>query len=517
MSCLTAERLEEIAAGLAPEAGEHEHLDACPECASALADLRLDEELIGELRGDLRDNDLRFGPYRFCRELTSGGMSIVYLGQAPDGSGVVIKACRQPRMLPSFRTELETLSRCTRLGLAGVVRLIDADLEHRPPYLVTEFHACGSLAERLQTLGPMPLAELAPLALDLAATLAALEKEGIVHGDLKLANILMRRDGRACLADLGSARSAKAQETLPLAAALSLVCVSPEQARGEAPLPASDVFSFGLLVHELASGLHPFAGKSSWETIANILNQPPRLSDALPSGIRSLISRCLAKNPAERPDFAAIAALSSGELLADRLSNEELRQAAASSSLGIRQDQPGELPELQTRNLILIASLTTLLLAGIPVLVGSLKTEAAPHLGAAAPRETLLARIDAALLPESPLRRCDRKLPILLCTPQGLSPDQLESRLATLRPALLRAQVVLAMPAADFQRLRDPETRSRAGLISPAALSSLGIEGPKEAMPFLLLPGDKADFTPIDPARLDAAIPPAREIDGPLP
>jgi eukaryotic-like serine/threonine-protein kinase len=139
----------------------------------------------------------------------------------------------------------------------------------------------------------------------IAEALSAAHASGTVHGDIKPENILARPDGYIKIVDFGLARKLSA-ETIGTPPALgTLRYLSPEQARGECLTPASDIFSFGLVLYELLTGQHAFASSSSIETTQAILTRdlkaPSTIRPSLSPPLNKLICTMLAKNPSERP------------------------------------------------------------------------------------------------------------------------------------------------------------------------------------------------------------------------
>jgi len=159
----------------------------------------------------------------------------------------------------------------------------------------------------------LPRIELLAIALQISEALAAAHTAGTVHGDIKPENILVRRDRYVKIVDFGLARKVTT-ETIASGMLLGLGTLrymSPEQARGEELTPASDIFSFGLVLYELATGRHPFAGLSALEAMDAIRNQQPAaplsINPSLPERLDRLIMAMLAKDAAARPDAQNVA------------------------------------------------------------------------------------------------------------------------------------------------------------------------------------------------------------------
>ena len=321
MKCLSEERLIELIEDGAPESLEEEHLAACHACSQTLQELRQGSELLSEFRPAAAPSQpiptLTFGDYEKCREIACGAMSRVYLSRAPDGRQVAVKVCRDQALLDSFSNEIKMLQRCQSAGVPHILPLLDARLDHLPAFIVTPYFAAGNLSRALQSRPPQDIPVL-PFAMALARSLAALAELGIVHGDLKASNILIDAAGIPCLADLGGARRVVTpgqSSTLSVQGLghMSLISMSPEQARGQSLSPASDVFSFGIILYQLACGRHPFDGGTSWEMAAKILSEAapdprPWLKPELRGRFAALLEACLSKDPAQRPTARKIVA-----------------------------------------------------------------------------------------------------------------------------------------------------------------------------------------------------------------
>jgi len=319
MNCLGEERLILLADGLAPEPAEEAHLAGCSRCADALQGFRDANALVAEFLPPVPfaevDDGLSFGPYTGCREIACGAMSRVYRGRDAEGREVAVKVCRDSALLDSFSNEVKMLQRCAAAGVPGVIPLLDARLEHLPAFIVTPYCPRGTLSRQIQEKRVDDELVLG-VASGLAETLAALAELGIVHGDLKASNILLDQAGRPCLADLGGARRVEVpgqSSTLSHKGPghMSLISMSPEQARGQELSPASDIFSLGVILYQLATDRHPFAGGTSWEMASRILTETPAdprplLAPRFRGRFAELLEACLAKDPSLRPAAAAL-------------------------------------------------------------------------------------------------------------------------------------------------------------------------------------------------------------------
>jgi len=203
-----------------------------------------------------------------------------------------------------FEREAQTAA---ALSHPNIVRIYDYGLADGRPYLVLEYLAGGTLADRLDSPDALTGSEAEQIARDIAAALAHAHAQGVVHRDLKPSNILFGADGRAKLVDFGIARSS-GQETLTEAGSLlgTAAYMSPEQAAGETPVgEATDVYSFGVILFQMLSGRLPFDGDSPLElALKHRTAAPPALKSYRPDAparLASLVSHALAKDPAGRP------------------------------------------------------------------------------------------------------------------------------------------------------------------------------------------------------------------------
>ncbi|WP_374777773.1 protein kinase [Streptomyces sp. NBC_01310] len=173
------------------------------------------------------------------------------------------------------------------------------------PWIVMEMVRGGSLYDRLES-GPMPTADVVRLGLDVLSALRAAHAEGILHRDVKPANVLLRPDGSAVLTDFGIAAL---HDSTGLTATGVLIgspeYIAPERVRGEEGLAASDLWSLGMLLYVAAEGVHPLRRATSLATVVAVLDEP------IPAPVRSgplgpVLERLLVRDPAARPDGAQL-------------------------------------------------------------------------------------------------------------------------------------------------------------------------------------------------------------------
>jgi eukaryotic-like serine/threonine-protein kinase len=256
----------------------------------------------------------KLGPYEITGVIGAGGMGEVYRARDTRlGREVAIKVLPQEVAADAERlTRFEREARsASALNHPHIVTIHDFAASHGETYLVMELVRGESLRSMLAR-GPLPPRRLFAIAAGIADGLAAAHEAGLVHRDLKPENVMVTGDGTPKILDFGLVKSSRLPAGLtesPTQAQMShtgLVLgtpgyMSPEQARGEPVDVRSDQFALGLILHEMATGRHPFARATSLETLAATLNDDPEpLGGAWPEPFAWVVERCLAKHPRER-------------------------------------------------------------------------------------------------------------------------------------------------------------------------------------------------------------------------
>jgi YVTN family beta-propeller protein len=270
----------------------------------------------------------RAGSYRLLGRLGNGGMGQVFLGRSAGGRPVAVKVIRADlagdrEFRARFRREVAAARQVNSLYTAPVV---DADLDGVVPWLATTYVAGPSLADAVADHGPLPAGAVLALAAGLAEGLAAIHASGVVHRDLKPANVLLADDGPR-LIDFGISLAVEASTLTHTGMVVgSPGFMSPEQAEGGEVGPPSDVFSLGAVLTFAATGEGPFGTGSLAALVYRVVHASPSL-DRVPDAMRSLVERCLAKEPGERPSASELLAeLGDTTLMADWLPEQIIRE-----------------------------------------------------------------------------------------------------------------------------------------------------------------------------------------------
>ena len=253
-----------------------------------------------------------FGQYRFLRELGMGGMSSVYLVEDTRlmrrAVMKVLAGDLDSAMQTRFRSEVDAMR---QLHHPNIPALFEAGkMADGRPFLVMEWLEGTGLDDVLAERHRMPVADALDVALAVARALGCAHDLGILHLDVKPANVFIPtrggvpRCGEAKLLDFGVL--GKLQRDTGLTTTGSLVgtpnYMSPEQVRAGGLSPAADVFSLGVLLYEVLTGRRPFEEQTVPELLFNVLSQAARpLDPTVPPNVAALVMRCLEKDPHRRP------------------------------------------------------------------------------------------------------------------------------------------------------------------------------------------------------------------------
>ena len=265
-------------------------------------------------------NGTRLGPYEIVGPLGAGGMGEVYrardtrLDRTVAVKVIPAQLAEQPEARQRFEREARAVS---ALNHPHICVLHDIGQEGSTFFFVMELIEGDTLAERLEK-GAMPPDEFLPIAIQIADALAVAHRAGIVHRDLKPGNVMLTRSGAKLLdfglaraTGLSASRSSLTQSptlTRPLTAEGTIVgtfqYMAPEQLEGKDADARTDIFAFGAVLYEMATGTRAFDGESQASLIASIIKEQPRpMSEIVPltpPALEHIVRRSLAKKPDDR-------------------------------------------------------------------------------------------------------------------------------------------------------------------------------------------------------------------------
>ena len=251
------------------------------------------------------------GHYRIEARLGAGGMGVVYRAQDEKlHRTVAIKVVGGGKVKPDEKARLLDEARAaSHLTHPNICTVYEVGEANGHAFIAMEFVA-GRLLSEIIPPGGLPSETVVRLGTQIADALAHAHDRGVIHRDLKTANVAVNDQGPKVL-DFGIARRTLSSdsdgETRPISPTESnvvfgtLAYVAPEVLLGEPADVRSDIWAFGVVLWEMATGELPFAGRSEFELTASILRSPPRAMPAhVPPILRGIIQRCLAKDPAQR-------------------------------------------------------------------------------------------------------------------------------------------------------------------------------------------------------------------------
>jgi serine/threonine protein kinase/tetratricopeptide (TPR) repeat protein len=280
----------------------------------------------GRLTGCLR------GSYRLGRRVGAGGMGEVYESwDTRTGQRVAIKVLTDDGVDAARRLKREA-HHALELAHSNICEVHEVADDETGAFIAMEFLDGRVLSDAVPE-GGFSASEAIELAVQLADAIAHAHAHGIIHRDLKCANLMLMSDGRLKVLDFGLARqlprkvgnavsAASLSEAGVIAGTLS--CLAPEVLKGERADARSDVWAYGIVLHELLTGHQPFEGRTPFELASAVLREPaPLLPSSVPGGLRAIRDNCLAKDPADRYQhggelLSALRALQSGERVARR-------------------------------------------------------------------------------------------------------------------------------------------------------------------------------------------------------
>jgi tetratricopeptide (TPR) repeat protein/tRNA A-37 threonylcarbamoyl transferase component Bud32 len=285
------------------------------------------------------DSGQSLSHYTIIRPLGKGGMGEVFLAEDTVlGRKVALKflakgAIEDQTARGRFLREARSAAAIDDPFICKIYETGEVDGE---PFIAMEYIEGESLGDRIDR-APMSIEEVVTTAAEIAEALGAAHEHGIIHRDLKPSNIMLTGQGHAKVLDFGLAKQVFTADQMDTSAETAtsddltgrgvtlgtLTYMSPEQLKGLPLTPRSDVFSFGVVLHEMLTGKHPFTRPSTPETMSAIMGDPPPAIDAkdsrIPQKLLHVLDRALAKQPEDRFENAM-------EIVRDL---EEVRQAIA--------------------------------------------------------------------------------------------------------------------------------------------------------------------------------------------
>lgn len=249
------------------------------------------------------------GRYRLIAQQGSGGMAVIY--KAQDlllGRTVAVKVLRpsltsDPAFMTRFRNEARSVA---NLNHPNIVTVHDVGNDGSTQYIVMEFVEGQDLKRIIKAEGALPVDRALKLAIQICAGIGFAHRAGLVHADVKPQNILVSRGDLLKVTDFGIAQALS--DTQP-GERQSVVWGSPhyfapEQARGEKPTPASDVYSIGIVMFEMLTGRLPYVGANQQElALAHIREAIPRATDFnpnVPDTLSQIVYKVMSKEPSAR-------------------------------------------------------------------------------------------------------------------------------------------------------------------------------------------------------------------------
>ncbi|HZP66877.1 MAG TPA: serine/threonine-protein kinase [Rudaea sp.] len=292
------------------------------------------------------------GSYYITERLVAGGMAKVYRARQPSTERDVALKVLTLESDPSLQTRFEREAKLlAHLQHPHILGLIDAGCDGPWHYLVVPLVRCGDLADLIaREDGPLPLPMVRRVMLQLLSALEYAHAQGVVHRDVKPANILLDERGNCVLTDFGIALTASAERLTMVGYAVGTPeYFAPEQAQGQYDA-RSDLYSAGMILFEMATGRLPFREHSPTEWLRAHRETPVpsahALNPALPAALDAVIAKALAKDPKDRYQNAAQFAAAIRDAVPESVDSENPAQRAPPPTTVIRAAAPTSKPRV---------------------------------------------------------------------------------------------------------------------------------------------------------------------------
>ncbi|RSX49022.1 serine/threonine protein kinase [Bifidobacterium callimiconis] len=428
--------------------------------------------------------------YRLDQRLAQGGMGEVWKGYDIElERPVAIKALRadmdnEEAKLKRLRAEAHNSANLAHPNIAALFEYYEHD---NIGFLIMEYVPNKSLAEIYKARGPLSTDELLPILIQTARGLYVAHSHGVIHRDVKPANIMVSETGEVKITDFGVSYSTnQAQITQDGMVVGTAQYISPEQAQGEQATPQSDIYSLGVVAYEGLCGHRPFTGATPVDIAAAHVNDPvPPLPDSIDWQLREFVMSMLAKNPADRPANALVVSRTLAKIerrLLDQEASEALtetghltRRVMSAPHQPIQLFSAADWVAKQTPKPAAAAPIT--LPPAAPAAPAALATPSA----SIAPSATTDAQVDAVPLPSAPA-------PI---TQSSVKTTVANTTSATAAPTMSAAATASAAGAKEYD--------------------------PYEDWPSLNPTPDIPDIPPLDSAPLPGFVPAAKPRQNPTP
>lgn len=331
------------------------------------------------------------GRYELHRRIARGGMAEVYLAR----DQLLDRPVALKVLFPEFATDRAFVERFRReaqaaanLSHPNIVSVYDWGEEDGTYFIVMEYVEGRSLAQIVRDEGALLPDRAADIATDIASALGFAHRNGVIHRDVKPGNVLVSPLGQVKVTDFGIARAVTTQDNLTQTGTVmgTATYFSPEQARGESVDPRSDVYSLGVVLYELLTGVPPFTGDNpvsvAYKHVQESAELPTRLNPQIPAALESVTMKALAKNPANR--YASADELAADlrrfrdgrPVLAESILQDEQRTEAVGATRAVPRagdtrmvaatdEETWEEPKRSPTFLIVLGVLLLLLIAGL--------------------------------------------------------------------------------------------------------------------------------------------------------